>query len=199
MVKPIVLLDFDGTLYRKDSLITFHLFCLCKYPILIIWIPFQVICWLLHLGKLISSQQFKNVYMLFLSFRSVETIEEDAAAFWKQEFPRKFNLKLLELLHNPEENYVIITASPIVYIKPLLQLLPLITLIGTEVKDINGFYVIDGKNCKGKEKIVAFRKKFPHPTTITKAYSDNHTDKPMLELAQNAFLVNGDLITPYSS
>lgn len=199
MDKPIILLDFDETLYRKDSLITFHLFCIRRYPILVIWLPLQVTCWLLHKLKLITTQQFKNCYLLFLAFRSVETIRDDAAVFWQQEYPKNFNPEILTLLHQPDTQCVVITASPTIYFQPLLPLLPAITLIGTELKTNNGIYIIDGKNCKGAEKVVAFRKQFPRQVTITQAYSDSLSDRPMLELAQQGFIVKGDVITPYQA
>jgi HAD superfamily phosphoserine phosphatase-like hydrolase len=197
MDKPIILLDFDETLYRKDSLIQFHLFCIRKYPILLIWLPLQVCCWLLHRVQLMSTQQFKNCYLLFLAFRSVETIQQDAKAFWKAEYPRHFIPQVLNLLHSTDTYCVVITASPTMYIKPLLEMLPAITLIGTELKENNGIYVIDGKNCKGAEKVTAFRKHFPQQVTIKQAYSDSLSDTPMLQLAQQGFIVAGDVLTPF--
>ncbi|MES2559910.1 MAG: HAD-IB family phosphatase [Bacteroidota bacterium] len=199
MDKPIILIDFDKTLYCKDSLITFHIFCIRKYPILVIWLPVQIISWLLHKLKLISTQQFKNCYLLFLAFRSIETIKEDATTFWEVEYSKNFNPKILALLHQPDTQCVVITASPTIYLQPLLKLLPPITLIGTEVQTTNGIYTVDGKNCKGTEKVVAFRKLFAQRVTITQAYSDSLSDTPMLELAQQGFMVKGDLISPYQA
>ncbi len=134
---------------------------------------------------------------MFLAFRSVESIHQDATAFWQKEYPKHFNPRILDLLSHSDTQCVVITASPTIYFKPLLPLLPIITFLGTELKTNHGLYVIDGKNCKGPEKVVAFRKHFPQQVTIAQAYSDSLSDIPLLEMAQQGFLVKGDTVTPY--
>jgi phosphoserine phosphatase len=199
MGNQFIVLDFDKTLYRKDSLITFHLFCLHKNPLLICWFPFQLFSYLLHSTKLISTQQFKNCYLLFLAFFSEKAIQHKARLFWEREFPNQFNEELLSLISNSSERIVIITASPVLYIQPLLTKLPNLTLLGTNLKNEKGVYIIEGQNCKGNEKVIRFKQTFGNDCIISKAYSDCLTDLPILALANEAFIVNENDIRPFKN
>jgi phosphoserine phosphatase len=194
MAKQFTVLDFDETLYSKDSLVTFHLFCLLRNPLLFAWLPVQLGGYVLHGLKLISTQQFKNIYILFLSFYSIGKIERLATRFWKKEFPLNFNPELVMVV---EENdpVVIITASPLIYFGPLIAKFPGIFFIGTQLKNRNGFYSIDGKNCKGPEKIAAFHKQFGPDAKIFSAYSDSLSDQPLFDAATEAYFVEKGKIT----
>lgn len=192
-----IIFDFDETLYSKDSLLTFYRFCVRLNPLLLCWFPLQLAGYLLHALKLISTQQFKNCFLLFLAFHSEESIQQKAKLFWAREFPKTFNNELLSIIRNSSEHIVIITASPVLYIQPLLEKLPALTLLGTNLKKEMGLYVIDGKNCKGYEKVLRFRQTFGLDFIITKSYSDSLTDAPILGLANEPYLVKGNLITPY--
>lgn len=194
MAKPFIVLDFDETLYSKDSLITFHLFCLLRNPLLLFWAPFQFAGFVLQKTKLISAQQFKNIYLLFLTFYSFQKINRLAAKFWAKEFPLNFNSELVFVV---EENdpVAIITASPLIYFGPLIAKFPGIFFLGTQLKNTNGFYTIEGKNCKGPEKMVAFHKQFGPEAKIASAYSDSYSDQPLFDAATEAYLVKkGKLI-----
>jgi HAD superfamily phosphoserine phosphatase-like hydrolase len=197
MGKRYIILDFDETLYLKDSLIAFHLFCLRKYPFIALWFPVQLVGYILHKATLISTQQFKNIYLLFLAFQSPARIQKNARQFWEKEFPVNFNTALLPLLAESPEDIVIITASPVLYIEPLLAKLPPLTLLGTHIKSHFGLYVIDGKNCKGHEKVLRFKQHFGNNFTVTKSFSDSLSDTPVLNLAEQAFIVKGNQVTSY--
>lgn len=192
-----IIFDFDETLYRKDSLLTFHKFCVRHNPLLLCWLPLQLLGYILHAVKIISTQQFKNIYLLFLAFVSEDSIRRKAIKFWEEEYPKNFNQALLSVLNNSSDRIVIITASPVLYIQPLLSKLPSLTLLGTNLKKENGFYCINGKNCKGEEKVIRFQQEFGNDFVVTRSYSDSLSDAPILELAQEPYIVKEDNITPY--
>jgi len=188
MAKSFTVLDFDETLYSKDSLVTFHRFCVLRNPLLLLWAPFQVAGFILHKTGLISTQQFKNIFLLFLSFYSIQKINRLATQFWAKEFPLNFNPELIFVVEE-NEPVVIITASPLIYFGPLMDKFPGIFFIGTTLKNKNGFYIIDGKNCKGPEKLVAFYKQFGPEARIAAAYSDSYSDQPLFDAATEAYIV----------
>jgi phosphoserine phosphatase len=197
MDKEYIILDFDETLYYKDSLVAFHLYCIGKNPLLICWIPFQLLGYLLHKVNFISTQQFKNIFLLFFAFQSVRKIQQRAAAFWDREYPSSFQPTLLSLMEQAPEHIVIITASPVLYIEPLLNKLPNHTLIGTNLKRRAGLYIIDGQNCKGIEKVIRFKQQFGKDSRVVQSYSDHLSDVPILQLATEGFIVKRDRITRY--
>lgn len=188
MAKQYTVLDFDETLYNKDSLITIHRYFMRKNPLLLLWAPLQFSGFVLYRLKLISTSQFKNIFMLFFSFYSIRKIEKLAAAFWEKEFPASFNAELLQVVKD-NKPVVIITASPLVYFTPLIQKFPGILFIGTRLKNKYGFYLIEGKNCKGKEKLVQFYLRFGENAAIASAYSDSITDQPLFDAAAHAYMI----------
>jgi len=97
-------------------------------------------------------------------------------------------------LQNKNENDIIVTASYELWIKKFCDKLGVRYLIGTKI-DPRGYII--GKNCKGEEKVL--RIKYSLPSAIIKnAYSDSSSDIPMLKLAQNAFVVEGNKLIPYN-
>ena len=64
--KELIIIDFDETLYKKDSLIAFCKFIYKKKPTQL-WAIFpQLIGSILHTFKLISTKKFKELFLLFL-------------------------------------------------------------------------------------------------------------------------------------
>ena len=57
-----------------------------------------------------------------------------------------------------------------------------------------GFY--DGINCHGKEKVRRFYEVFPDGK-IDEFYSDSYSDSPLAEIADKAFMVNGEKVTKW--
>ena len=55
---------------------------------------------------------------------------------------------------------------------------------------------ITGQNCRGVEKPLRFREEYPGET-VEAFYSDSMADSPMAALAQQAWLVKGDRLSPW--
>ena len=56
--------------------------------------------------------------------------------------------------------------------------------------------VYSGINCHGKEKVRRFREKFPQGK-IGEFYSDSYSDSPLAEIADKAFMVDGEKVTKW--
>ena len=52
------------------------------------------------------------------------------------------------------------------------------------------------ENCRGAEKPLRFREKYPE-AEVEVFYSDSLADQPMAALAREAWLVKGDLLSPW--
>ncbi|MCU0441435.1 MAG: HAD-IB family phosphatase [Bacteroidia bacterium] len=193
-----IILDFDKTLYTRDSLIHFYLFCVSKNPLLLFFFPMQLLGAVLYAFGIISTKQFKNLYLLFLSFKSESAIEESATLFWENQYPKHFNKELVNLIHRTEHQIVIITASPILYLKPIVKKFKNVKLIGTILTQRNGIYFIEGENCKGQQKVIEFKKIVNSNAEVIAAYSDSDSDKPILHLAQKSYKVKGQSVVSYA-
>jgi phosphoserine phosphatase len=67
-------------------------------------------------------------------------------------------------------------------------------LIASRVDPKTGQYT--GRNCDGAEKLRRFREEYGE-TPVEEFYSDALSDAPMARIAQRAFLVKGDRVTPW--
>jgi phosphatidylglycerophosphatase C len=199
MAEQYTVLDFDETVYQRDSMITFYLFCLQRNPLLALWLPVQAGGFILHSLRLISTKEYKNIFLLFLSFYSLQRIHHLAGLFWKKEFPQRFNPALLKVMQESRYPVVIITASPLIYFGPVKALFPGVIFIGTQLECPHGLYRITGENCKGAEKIVAFHRQLGSGAIIHSAYSDSLSDQPLFDAATFAYRVVRGAIIPLNT
>ncbi len=182
------LYDFDKTVYPVDSGSEFWLYCLKKHPKILKHLPFQLYSAAKFLFKKITLTQFKGDFFCFLkSFDALKEAEE----FWQERQTKIFPW------FNPRENdvkTVICSASPEFEISPILKKLGADVIIGTKMNPKTG--EIEGKNCKGEEKVNRIKSQLPD-YEFRNAYTDNpKSDAPLLSLAQNKFLIKDGEIIP---
>lgn len=172
--------DFDGTIYDGDSTVDFYLYSLCKHPELVRFVPFQLSAVLLHTIGRLDTTTMKERFFCF--FKGLKTVDELAEAFWES---RQSKI-MIWYLERMEETDLIISASPEFLLEPICRRLGIRPPIATIVSWENG--QIQGKNCKGAEKVHRFLEKFPNES-IRQFYSDSLTDAPLADFANQAFLV----------
>ncbi len=170
--------DFDKTIYKGDCFVNFYLFCFKKFPYIIILLPFQIIMFIFVFS---SRKLIKEVLGMYLILIPNKTKQIDL--FWDK------NICKIEkwYLNQKRENDVIISASPEFLLFPICKRLNIKNVIATKMNVKTG--KIAGKNCWGEEKCVRFRNLFPE-TCLFSFYSDSLSDKPMMKLSQNGYLVN---------
>lgn len=180
--------DFDKTIYDGDSSIDFYLYCLSKHPGLVVYIFGQIWSVLLHTTGRIDTKEWKERFFVFL--RGLPSLDEMIDSFWdsRQSKIKEWYLK------QKQENDVVISASPAFLLVPVCQRLGIAPPIATELDIASG--KILGKNCKGEEKVRRFLERYPE-AIIRRFYSDSSTDAPLAALAEEAFLVHGDIVRPW--
>jgi len=98
--------DFDHTIYDGDSSIDFFVFCIQKYPIILLRIPKIMCAFLQYKLKKIEKKQFKQIFFSFLC--DVDNPELLVKKFWDKY--EKSIYKWFEERKN--KNVVVISASP---------------------------------------------------------------------------------------
>lgn len=174
--------DFDKTIYKGDSTVDFWKFCLKRKPRIVFEIP-KVAVWAVKykLG-VCSKEQLKEKFYGFLRYFS--NIDDEVNGFWSVN-----NHKIKQwYLKQKREDDVIISASPEFILKPICEQLG-VMLICSKVDRKTGKLL--GKNCHGKEKIHRFREVFLNEE-VDDFFSDSYSDQPMAELANKAYLVDGN-------
>lgn len=179
------LYDFDGTIYDGDSSVDFYLFCLKEKFIIVKFLPKFVGYLILYKLKLKTKEQMKESFFAFLKcFDDIDSLVDN---FWSKN-KKKIKKFYLETEHDED---VIISASPYFLLKPICKELNVKDLIASEVDKKTGKY--RGENCRGEEKVRLFMDKYKG-AIVEMAYSDSICDMPMLNLAKNRYLVDGNKI-----
>lgn len=184
-MKKIDVLDFDGTLYEKDSSKEIFKYCLKKNKKIILIIPKIIIYFILNSLDLISVEKLKECFFEFLN--CINDIDKYIEDFWKN------NKKYIRtnLLKKCKNEVVIISASPKFLLEPICKELSIKYLIATDIDKNTGKF--KSLNCKGKEKINRLNKEIKE-YKICDFYSDSYSDEPLASKAENAYFIQKDNI-----
>lgn len=172
--------DFDHTIYRGDASFDFIVFCLLHNPALLRYLPLQAWAILLYVLGVWDRKQIKQVAFRFL--KSLKNVDQQVERFWTAHQDKLEDW----YLEQKQASDIIISASPEFLLAPVAAKLGARTLIGTNMNKRTG--KITGKNCRAEEKVARLNR-LPVVPHIDKAYSDSLSDLPLLDLADNAYIV----------
>lgn len=176
--------DFDGTIYDGDSSVDFYLYCLKRKPTLIKYIFGLIWGVLLYILKIKKKEYMKEKF--FAIVKSIDNIDEYIEDFWNKKYK---NIKSW-YLKQKDKTDVIISASPEFLLKPLEKKLN-VQVIATKVNKHTGKF--ESKNCHDYEKIERFNKEVKGKK-LKAFYSDSKADKPIMNIAKEAYFVKKDKI-----
>jgi HAD superfamily hydrolase (TIGR01490 family) len=192
MKRRIAFFDFDGTITTRDSLLAFIFFRHGRLKTimgLLIISPFYV----LYALKLIQVQKAKEkVLSRFFRNEPLEQFDSFCEQFTRTVLPsliRPKAVKELQIMMEKHVEIVIVSASPENWLKSWCKQFDA-ALISTKLEVKNGKLTgkIDGKNCRGEEKVRRIRTQYDLGNyDEVYAYGDTKGDKPMLALATFAF------------
>ncbi|MFR1831302.1 HAD-IB family phosphatase [Clostridium butyricum] len=180
--------DFDKTIYDGDSTLDFYFFSLKKNPMLIRFLPIQIIGFIKYMFGMYSKLQFKEKFYSFL--KGIKDVDSMIELFWNenQDKIKDWYLK------SKEESDVIISASPEFLLNTICRRIGIKHLIASEVNKDTG--ICEGENCYGEEKVLRFKKYF-EKGEIKKFYSDSLSDAPISLMASERYIVSGNNILPW--
>ena len=180
--------DFDKTIYAGDSTLDFYFFSLKKSPMLIRFLPIQIIGFIKYMFGMYSKLQFKEKFYSFL--KGIKDVDSMVELFWNenQDKIKDWYLK------SKEESDVIISASPEFLLNTICRRIGIKHLIASEVNKNTG--ICEGENCYGEEKVLRFKKYF-EKGEIKKFYSDSLSDAPISLMASERYIVSGNNILPW--
>jgi phosphatidylglycerophosphatase C len=189
----IVAFDFDGTLTIKDSFTAFLRWRAGPvgfYAGLIRLVP-AVARWLVQRDFTRLKSATVDVYLAGLPR---EVLDQSAAEFAARVAPSLFRPDALEVWRRHRQEgaqLVIVTASPEAVVAPFARILGADLLIGSrliyDAQDRVG-PGLDGRNCRGPEKVVRLRQALGPDVRIAAAYGDTDGDREMLAMADEGFM-----------
>jgi hypothetical protein len=180
--------DFDQTIFNPDSSYCFYMYCMKRYTLPVLkTIPGT-------LGKLADYKRHKTSAkplkeQLFSFLPAIPDIDKTVSDFWQENKGRIVPW----YLRQKKSDDIIISASPEFLLKPICDELG-VRLIATRMDKYTGKII--GENCHDEEKVRRFNAEYPGAHT-EKFYSDSLSDTPMAKVADRAFIVDKDNITPW--
>ena len=192
MKRRIAFFDFDGTITTRDSLLAFIFFRHGKWKTILGLLSVSPY-YALYVLKLISVQKAKEkVLSRFFRNEPIERFESYCEEFIRTKIPELIRPKAIRELRMMSEKgveIVIVSASPENWLRTWSKQFDA-SLISTklEVKDGKLTGRIDGRNCRGEEKVRRIRAQYELSNyDEVYAYGDTKGDKPMFELATFSF------------
>lgn len=200
-MKRFALFDFDGTIAKGDSIISFLLYS-WKHKKMTTKELFAALGGFgaYAFGK-INDTQAKEKAIAFLKGKTQAEMAPFFESWYEQKLAKKIFAKGAEEIQKMQgEGYIVlvITASPDAYLAPFQKAYGIKDIIGTRVdKDENGVYSghISGNNCRGIEKSLRLAeylaaKGWGLDTQQSYAYGNSTHDEAMLYLVANPVLIN---------
>ncbi len=181
--------DFDRTLYPGDASLDFWRWCLRRHPRTLCHLPAQTFAFGLWCVGLWGRTRLKAAFFAFL--RAVPDPEAVVRSFWDaSRMPAPWYPPLRR------DTDIIISASPAFLLRACPWLPEGSVIIATEMDVRTGR--IQGRNCRGAEKVRRFRECFPE-ASIERFCSDSLSDAPLAALAARPCLVRGGGLVPWDT
>lgn len=178
------LYDFDETIYDGDSTVDFMFYIIRKHPSSLIKLPKIIWSALKYVLHMIDKTTMKEGF--YSLFTTIDDIDKLLKEFWKTH-EHKIKKFYLEKDHS---NDIIISASPEFLLKPMTDKLKVKDMMASKVNKKTGKY--EGINCHDVEKVRRLNEKYSN-YKVMESFSDSiKSDRPILELAENAYQVKGD-------
>lgn len=179
--------DFDKTILPYDSTEHFFAYCVRRWPRVVgpalravPMVPGMKLRWT-------TKTRVKEVFYRFLT--QVPDIDAAVEDFWRTRFSDLNDWYLAQM--RPDD--IISSASPDFLLRPVTTRLG-VRLIASRVDKYSGWTL--GENNHGEEKVRRLEKEYPG-LGIAEFYSDSLSDAPLARLAERAFLVKGQCLSPW--
>lgn len=179
--------DFDNTIYNGESVFDFYLFSIKYNPKVAKYVPLAVFnLFKYKLGKT-TMQDLENAVKKYSSFymNSFDDKEKLVQDFWNS------HMKKIKPWYKPQADDVIITANFNMLIDEACNRLGIKNCICSVVNRES--LQVEYLNFKENKRKTFFE--IYGNSEIDEFYTDTMLDKPMIDVAQKAYLVKGNKIT----
>lgn len=173
--------DFDKTIYDGDSSTDFFFYMIFHKPYLLLFAPYFLIVLFLYSIKIVSKKKVKELLFFFIPWYK-KSLNKIVDKFWGKNANKIFDWYSFQ----KKEDDVIISASLTFLLEPIMNVLAIKNWMSTNYDVKTGR--IEGENCYGEEKLKQFKMHFKNQK-LEAFYSDSLSDSPMMEFAENAYLV----------
>lgn len=196
----LAIFDVDYTITRKETLIELYKYVISKDIKNIRFLPRAIYGGIMYKIGMYDEKKVKESFLKF-----IDKIDEKELSILVKNYYRDVLEKILyqdainmmRKLKGQGYKIYLISASPEFYLNELYAIKEVDVIIGTKFSIESGKFIrqMDGANCKGEEKVKRlkeFLKKENIDVDYKNSYmfSDSLSDKPLLDLVGNAYLIN---------
>lgn len=182
--------DFDNTIYDGESGMDLFLYFFKKDPKgLLKYAPKFFEGFVKYKKGSITIDEVMEDYGVFIKeyCEKVEDVYGEFGKFWDihQEKVKSFYFKI------QDENDVIVSACPVCLLKIICDRIGIKNYIGSDIDPVKG----EIKAICYKDKKVDFFRDVYGDVEIDCFYTDSMSDKPLMDISKNVYIVDGDKIT----
>lgn len=181
--------DFDNTIYKGESAIDFFVYYLKRDPKLLAYVPKVIVALFKYKARKISIDEALSEYGTLVEdyCSKITDLEGDIKKFWD------INCKKIKPFYftQRKDDDVILSAGFDIVLEEIGRRMNIKNIVSTET-DREKFKILNF--CFRENKVKAFKARYPD-AVIENFYTDSLNDQPIIDLAENAFLVKGNKIT----
>ena len=200
MMKRLAIFDVDFTITRKETLMQFFAYMIKKDKKNLKFLPRAIFSGLMYGIKIYDEKRVKESFLKFIEGIEEKRLAEEVKDFYKNRLSSilyKDAINMIKKLKNEGLDVYLISASPEFYLNEFYNIKEVDHIIGTKFKFENGKFKreMDGLNCKGNEKVIRLKKYLKENNLEVDfknsyMFSDSLSDKPLLDLVGNPYLIN---------
>lgn len=180
--------DFDNTIYDGESAIDFFVCFLKKDLSLLKYVPSVIKALCQYKARKITIDVALERYAALVEgyCRNVDDFQSEIERFWDK------NINKIKPFYYQirKEDDVILSAGFDIVLEEMGRRTGIKNIVATKT-DRENFKILDF--CFRENKVKAFKARYPD-VVIENFYTDSLNDQPIIDIAQNAFLVKGNKI-----
>lgn len=200
MKKKLAIFDVDFTITRRETLMELYRYSVKENKRNIRYLPRALYGGIMYLAGVYDEKRVKESFLKFIDNMDEKELKSFVKRFYENRLSKILyndSIEMIKKLKSEGYDIYLISASPEFYLNELYSIKEIDKIIGTRFAFEDGKFKrkMIGKNCKGAEKVVRLNevlKKENIEVDYENSYmfSDSLSDKPLLDLVGNAYLIN---------
>lgn len=199
-MEKLAIFDVDYTITKKETLMQLYKYMVFNDFKNIIYMPRALFSGLMYGLKIYDEKRVKESFLKFIENKSEAELEVLTRGFYDNVLKNILYddaIAMMKKLKSEGYKIFLISASPEFYLNELYDIKEVDVIIGTKFFIEAGRFIrkMDGLNCKGEEKVRRLneylkKEKIEVDYKNSYMFSDSLSDKPLLDLVGNAYLIN---------
>ncbi|WP_066892424.1 HAD-IB family hydrolase [Clostridium nigeriense] len=196
----LAIFDVDYTITKKETLMQLYKYVIVKDVKNIRFLPRALFSGAMYKLGVYDEKRVKESFLKFIDKIDEKDLSILVKDFYKDVLEKilyKDAINMMKKLKGQGYKIYLISASPEFYLNEFYAIEEVDMIIGTRffIEDKKFVRKMDGSNCKGEEKVkrlkeVLQKKNIEVDYKNSYMFSDSLSDKPLLDLVGNAYLIN---------